>query len=68
MNDIILFVVFPYVAIVLAIWGGVYRYRPTASPTPPCPRSFWKTAVCSGARCRGITASSSFCWRTWSGS
>src|SRR5579863_6740013 len=27
MNNIILFVVFPYVAVVLAIWGGVHRYR-----------------------------------------
>src|SRR5579863_5696509 len=27
MNNIILFVAFPYVAVVLAIWGGVHRYR-----------------------------------------
>jgi nitrate reductase gamma subunit len=27
MSDTILFVAFPYVAIVLAIWGGVHRYR-----------------------------------------
>ena len=27
MNDTILFAAFPYVAIVVAIWGGVYRYR-----------------------------------------
>src|SRR5215472_15806753 len=26
MNEV-LFVAFPYVAVVLAIWGGVYRYR-----------------------------------------
>lgn len=29
MSDIVLFVAFPYVAIVLAIAGGVYRYRAT---------------------------------------
>ena len=27
MSDTILFVAFPYVATVLAIWGGVHRYR-----------------------------------------
>ena len=27
MSDTILFVAFPYVAVVLAIWGGVHRYR-----------------------------------------
>jgi nitrate reductase gamma subunit len=27
MSNIILFVAFPYVAVVLAIWGGVHRYR-----------------------------------------
>jgi nitrate reductase gamma subunit len=27
MSDIILFVAFPYVAVVLAVWGGVHRYR-----------------------------------------
>lgn len=27
MTDIVLFAAFPYVALVLAIWGGVYRYR-----------------------------------------
>ncbi len=27
MSDIVLFAVFPYVAVVLAIWGGVHRYR-----------------------------------------
>ena len=27
MNDIVLFAVFPYVAVVVAIFGGVYRYR-----------------------------------------
>lgn len=27
MSDIILFAAFPYAALVLAIWGGVYRYR-----------------------------------------
>src|SRR4030095_14792901 len=27
MSDTILFVAFPYVAIVLAVWGGVHRYR-----------------------------------------
>ena len=27
MSDIILFAAFPYVAVVVAIWGGVYRYR-----------------------------------------
>ena len=27
MSDMVLFVAFPYVAVVLAIWGGVHRYR-----------------------------------------
>jgi len=27
MSDIVLFAAFPYVAVVLAIWGGVHRYR-----------------------------------------
>ena len=27
MSNIILFVAFPYVAVILAIWGGVHRYR-----------------------------------------
>lgn len=27
MTDIVLFAVFPYVALVLAVWGGIYRYR-----------------------------------------
>src|SRR5437762_14308284 len=27
MSDMILFAAFPYVAVVLAIWGGVHRYR-----------------------------------------
>jgi nitrate reductase gamma subunit len=27
MSDTILFVVFPYLAIVLAVWAGVHRYR-----------------------------------------
>lgn len=27
MSDTVLFTVFPYVAVVLAIWGGVHRYR-----------------------------------------
>lgn len=27
MSDVILFVAFPYVAVVVAIWGSVYRYR-----------------------------------------
>src|SRR5438874_8070511 len=27
MRDIVLFAAFPYVAVVLAIWGGVHRYR-----------------------------------------
>jgi hypothetical protein len=62
MSDIVLFAVFPYVAVALAVFGGVYAV--TASPTRRCPRSFWKTVLYSGAQCRGTTASSSFCWRT----
>src|SRR3954454_9058038 len=27
MNDMVLFAAFPYIAVVLAIWGGVHRYR-----------------------------------------
>jgi nitrate reductase gamma subunit len=27
MSDIVLFAAFPYVAVVLAVFGGVYRYR-----------------------------------------
>lgn len=27
MNDIVLFAVFPYLALVVAVWGGIYRWR-----------------------------------------
>ena len=60
--DVILFVAFPYIAIILAVGFGIYRKLLIRLAIRVFRLNCWKTSSCFGAQSPGTTALRSCCW------
>lgn len=66
MTDMILFGVFPYVAVALMIGVGIYRYRVDRYSWSSQSSQFLESRLLFWGRSRGTMPSLLFCWRTFS--